>query len=187
MIPLRHAPDTLRSQLLPFEVTASCRLGITFRARLSTLTLVLAPPRSSMGSVLRLLPYMIAARSQSDAGFRLATPSLVCLYFRTEELLRFRARGHLSTTPFTFAVRRSPFDDLRTPAARPNTLRCPFSPHAAGDSRDVRVSFNAHPRMPHSDRVRAHLSTPTFAFAARCTPLRRTPLCLRSPHPLVGC
>jgi len=82
-------------------------------------------------------------------------------------------------------MHRSPFGDLRTPAARPDILRCPFSPHAAGDSRDVRVSFNAHPRMPHSDRVHAHLSTPMSAFAARCTPFGRTPLCLRSPHPFL--
>lgn len=48
MIPLRHAPETLRSRPLPFEDSASCRLDITFRARLSTFTLVLASPRPSM-------------------------------------------------------------------------------------------------------------------------------------------
>lgn len=109
--------------------------------------------------------------------------SLARLYFRTGELLRFRARGHLSTTPFTFAARKPPFDDLRAPATRPCTLRCPIEPHAAGDSRDVRVSFNAHPRMPHSDRIRAHLSTPTYAFAARCTPFgAHRCTCVRRTH-----
>lgn len=80
---------------------------------------------------------------------------------------------------------RSPYaDHLSTTCAQrqhaTNIFRCPCTLHAAGDSRNVRVSFNAHPRMPYSDRVRAHLSTPTTAFRCAMTTRRRPPRCLRS-------
>src|SRR5262245_5736033 len=126
MIPLRHAPETLRSHLLPIEDAASCRLGITFRARLSTSTLVLASPRSSKGSVFRLVPYMIATRSLDRASsfdttrphrarnFRLATalPGPPVLSYRRAAPLpcprpSFDDSVHVRRAPIAFQIGRA--------------------------------------------------------------------------------
>jgi hypothetical protein len=74
----------------------------------------------------------------------------------TEERLRF--------------VLEAIFRRLRSRSPQADHLSTTSSRHAAGDSRDVGVSFNAHPRMPYSVRVRAHLSTPTHTSASRCLP-----------------
>jgi hypothetical protein len=192
MIPLRHAPDTLRSHLLPFEDAALCRLGITFRARLSTLTLVLASPRSSKVTAFRQLPYMIAACSPDRASsFDSARPIRrgisSCDALPRLPVLSYRRAAPLpcSRPSFDDSVhfRRTPIA-FRRPAHAGGSTEHPSMPvltargrrfagcsrifqrspaHAAQRSRPC-TSFDAHVRVRRTMHASsAHTAVPAFA------------------------
>lgn len=192
MIPLRHAPETLRSQLLPLEVAASCRLSITFRARLSTITLVLASPRSSKEVVFRLLPYMIVARSLDRASSFDSTRPIRCEIPSCEGLphrpvLSYRRAAPLPCSRPSFDdsvhVRHAPIA-FRQPAHTGGSTRHPSMPvltargrrfagcsrlfqrspaHAAQRSRPC-TSFDAHVRARRAMHAFwAHTAVPAFA------------------------